>query len=451
MKKIPEFIALSLMLGGLLLLSGAYSPKKDKNKKNRVPNIVLIMADDLGYSDLSCYGSENIKTPVLDKLASEGIRFTDYHSNGAVCSPTRAALMTGKYQQRTGIEGVITAANHRDKGLAPEETTIAEALKSRGYVTGMYGKWHLGYAEKFNPVKQGFDVFRGFVSGNIDYFSHVDQEGYFDWWDNSKLKDDPGYSTDLITKYGIAFMKKNSKEPFFLYLPYEAPHYPFQARYSRPFRKVGQKQSKDKTLPADSIPTIYKDMVETLDASIGKILATLKELGLDDNTLVFFCSDNGGIKRYGKHNAPLRGHKGTLYEGGHRVPAIARWPGKIPEGKWCDETILSMDILPTLVDITGGTPPEGIDGVSFKKVLVGNGKMPERSLFWRFRGSKVIRKGDMKLIVAKPKDKSRKPEVELYNLKSDISESDTLADGEPEKVNELQKELDEWDKEVSNK
>ena len=411
------------------------------------PNIILIMADDLGYADLSCYGSKSIKTPVLDKLAAGGLRFNDYHSNGAVCSPTRAALMTGKYQQRVGIEGVITAAHHRDKGLAPEETTMAEALKQKGYVTGMFGKWHLGYEKKYNPVEQGFDVFRGFVSGNIDYFSHIDQEGYFDWWKGSVLKDDTGYSTDLVTKYGIDFLKENKAKRFFLYLPYEAPHYPFQARYSKPFRKEGVKKAKDKTVPADSIPTIYKDMVETLDESIGKILKTLDELNLDDNTLVFFCSDNGGIKAYGKHNFPLRGNKGTLYEGGHRVPAIARWPGKINPGTQCDETVLSMDIYPTLIDIVGGTTPEDIDGISFKNTLFKGETVPERSLFWKFRRSQVIRKGDWKLIITKTKD--NKTEVELFNLKEDISETHNLAGQEPELVKSMTKELTEWVKDVS--
>ncbi|NPA37401.1 MAG: sulfatase [Chlorobi bacterium] len=447
MKKIK---LLSIVLSALIFSFNSCSAKgekttKDKEKKG-TPNIILIMADDLGYSDLSCYGSENIKTPVLDKLAEQGIRFNDYHSNGPVCSPTRAALMTGKYQQRVGIEGVITAAGGRDKGLALSEVTVAEALKNEGYVTAMFGKWHLGYDKKYGPVKQGFDEFRGFVSGNIDYFSHIDQEGYFDWWNGEILKDDNGYSTDLITKYGMEFIRKNKDKRFFLYLPYAAPHYPYQARYSKPFRKEGVKQPTDKSIPADSIPAIYRDMVEALDEDVDKLMKTLKELGLDENTLVFFCSDNGGTKKGGKHNLPLRGHKGTLYEGGHRVPAFAVWPGKIKPGTGYEGPVMSMDIYPTLLDIVGGEKPQGIDGISIKNVLLKNETLPERTLFWKFRNARVVRQGDWKLIVTKEKNKEEK--IELFNLKDDISESVNLAEKEGDRIENMRKLLDEWLKDV---
>ena len=174
------------------------------------PNIIVIIADDLGYGDISCYGNSTINTPNLDLLAQNGIKFTDFHSNGAVCSPTRAALMTGKYQQRTGISGVITAKSHITVGLHLNEITIAEEFKNHGYKTGMYGKWHLGYSKSHNPTLQGFDEFTGFVSGNIDYHAHIDQEGYLDWWKGSKIKNEKGYSTDLITNYGVKFINQNN-------------------------------------------------------------------------------------------------------------------------------------------------------------------------------------------------------------------------------------------------
>ena len=247
------------------------------------PNIVLIMADDLGYGELSCYGSTSIHTPNIDSLAEQGIRFTDFHSNGAVCSPTRAALMTGKYQQRTGVEGVITAANHREVGLSLDEITLAEALKNMGYTCGIFGKWHLGYAEEFNPTYQGFDEFVGFVSGNVDYQSHIDQEGYLDWWKGSKIANEEGYTTDLITKYGVEFLKKNNpqitRKPFFLYLPHEAPHYPIQARNDAAVRKEGSGKYIRK-VPDDRVQAIYTEMIETMDEGIGEILKTLETLGI---------------------------------------------------------------------------------------------------------------------------------------------------------------------------
>ena len=184
-------------------------------QRQEKPNIIIIMADDMGYGDLSSYGSTFINTPNLDKMAAEGIKFTDFHSNGSVCSPTRAALLTGKYQQRLDIDGVVTAKNHRDKGLATSEKTFAEAIKAAGYVTGMFGKWHVGYQTKFNPINQGFDEYIGYVSGNVDYHSHIDQEGYEDWWEGDTLKSEKGYSTDLITKHSVDFIKRHKDILFY--------------------------------------------------------------------------------------------------------------------------------------------------------------------------------------------------------------------------------------------
>ena len=184
-------------------------------QRQEKPNIIIIMADDMGYGDLSSYGSTFINTPNLDKMAAEGIKFTDFHSNGSVCSPTRAALLTGKYQQRLDIDGVVTAKNHRDKGLATIEKTFAEAIKAAGYVTGMFGKWHVGYQTKFNPINQGFDEYIGYVSGNVDYHSHIDQEGYEDWWEGDTLKSEKGYSTDLITKHSVDFIKRHKDILFY--------------------------------------------------------------------------------------------------------------------------------------------------------------------------------------------------------------------------------------------
>ncbi|MEA3476736.1 MAG: sulfatase-like hydrolase/transferase [Bacteroidota bacterium] len=202
--------------------------------EERKPNIIIILADDYGYGDVGCYGSKRFLTPHLDALAAGGLRFTDFHSNGTVCSPTRAALLTGRYQQRTGINGVVTAAGHRHTGLDLEETTFAEVLKSEGYVTALFGKWHLGYLPDYNPVRQGFDEFTGYVSGNVDYHAHLDQTGMEDWWKQDELNPECGYTTDLITDHGVDFIQRHSEKPFLLYIAHEAPHYPYQGRNDPP-------------------------------------------------------------------------------------------------------------------------------------------------------------------------------------------------------------------------
>lgn len=419
---------------------------EEKNPNSTKPNFILIMADDLGYGDISCYGNSFIKTPNIDKLASEGIRFTDFHSNGTVCSPTRAALMTGKYQQRTGVEGVITAAHHRNVGLAVNEITIADELKSYGYTSGIFGKWHLGYASKFNPTLQGFDGFKGFVSGNVDYHAHLDQEGYLDWWNSTDLQNEEGYTTDLITEYGVNFIKENNPvltgKPFFLYLPHEAPHYPYQKRIDKAVRKIGVKGTAQ--IPQDSIPLIYKEMVEVLDEGVGRIIQTLQELGLDKNTIVIFCSDNGASKN--GSNGILRGFKGDVYEGGHRVPAIAWFPSKFKAGIDCDQTVLTMDFLPTFLDFIGEQPKSTtIDGVSIKNLLLSGERLPKRDLFWSFQEKNAIRSENWKLIINKIDGKEI---IGLYDLSKDIYEKNNLIDSRPELATTLELKLENWKKEV---
>ena len=224
------------MLGTLGLQDGVLS----KERALRPPNMVIILADDLGYGDLGTFGGW-IPSPHLDALAKSGLKFTDFHSNGVVCSPTRAALMTGRYPQRAGIPGVIVAAlegkTHND-GIQDAEWTLAEALRDKGYATGLMGKWHLGYQKPFNPTRHGFDQFRGYISGNVDYFSHIDQAGVEDWWHDEKLEAEEGYSTHLITKHAVDFIVENKNRPFFLYVAHEAPHYPFQGPHDKPLRTL---------------------------------------------------------------------------------------------------------------------------------------------------------------------------------------------------------------------
>jgi len=324
--------------------AGARSRTADK------PNIILIMADDLGYGDIGCYGSTKIKTPNIDALAKGGMKFTDYHSNCPVCSPTRAALLTGRYQQRSGIEGVVYAKGPaRQTGLSLEETTFAEVLKKRGYATALFGKWHLGYNVEFNPARQGFDEFRGYVSGNVDFHSHIDGAGFDDWWKNLEKVPEEGYTTDLITKHGVDFIERHKDEPFCLYLPHEAPHSPYQGRNDPPVRLPGGK--KGKGLKGEEITRAYKEMVEVMDEGIGRIVNTVRRLGLERKTFIFFCSDNGATKN--GSNGALSGFKGSLWEGGHRVPAVAYWPGRIRPGTTTDQTVLGMDLYATMVSIAG--------------------------------------------------------------------------------------------------
>ena len=410
------------------------------------PNFVLIMADDLGYGDVGCYGNTRIKTPCLDALAAGGMRFTDFHSNGPVCSPTRAALLTGRYQQRCGIEGVVTAKHHRDTGMALGETTFAEVLKAAGYSTALFGKWHLGYQVRFNPVKQGFDVFRGYVSGNVDYQSHIDQVGIEDWWHNTDKADESGYTTDLITEHAVRFIEQHKHEPFCLYLPHEAPHYPYQGRKDKADRAPGG--PKPTRGSRQDVAEAYREMVEAMDEGVGRVVATLKRLGIEQRTLVFFCSDNGPA---GPGSAgALHGSKGSLWEGGHRVPAMAYWPGRIKPGTVTDATAMTMDLFPTVAAIAGAALPPGLtlDGTDLSPVLLLRGELPAgRALFWRFKGQKAVREGPWKLLVnAKGKDQV-KP-VGLYNLADDLGETKDLAEAEPARVRALQAALAAWEQDV---
>ncbi|MDN5213637.1 sulfatase-like hydrolase/transferase [Fulvivirgaceae bacterium BMA12] len=411
-------------------------------------NFVIIMADDLGYNDISCFGSTTINTPNLDQLASEGIKFTDFHSNGTVCSPTRAALITGKYQQRTGISGVVTAKSHRDVGLPLDELTFAEALRDNGYTTAMFGKWHVGYDSKYNPVKQGFKEFKGYVSGNVDYHGHIDQEGYFDWWSGDILKDDKGYSTDLITDYGVDFIKRNKDKPFLLYLPHESPHSPFQRRVGEAIRvegKPGENADYKKLVKnKDSVLAIRKEMIEVMDEGIGRIISTLKTYGIEKRTLVLFCSDNGAPVNHGS-NKPLRAGKGSIYEGGHRVPAIAWWPGKGRRGVQSDQTLMTMDIFPTLLDISKAATASKLDGISFAQIITGDKKLKKRKQFWKYKNQSAVRSGDFKLVSQRDKNKTTE---ELYNLKLDIGETQNIISDNPRIAKSLKKALAKWEKDV---
>ena len=401
---------------------------------NEKPNFVIIMADDMGYGDSSVYDGW-IKMPHMERMAREGLTFTDFHSSGVVCSPTRAGLMTGRYQQRAGIPGVINAdpkveAHHQ--GIQDVENTIAEMLLKDGYNTAIFGKWHLGYKPQFNPTRHGFKHFKGFVSGNIDYHSHYDRMEVFDWWKNQTKQEDEGYLTDLLTKYAVDFIESNKEKPFFLYIPHGAPHSPIQDRKSNPVRGP-KKESNQK---ADKKQTT-RGMMKALDDNIGAVLDALDKHQLSQKTFVFFLSDNGGASHM--KNTPLRGGKGSVWEGGHRVPAIARWKGKIASGAKTEQLAISLDLMPTILEMASIVPSKDrpLDGIDLSRVLFDQENIPNRKLFWN---GVAMRDGKWKYI-AKTRGNGRPA---LFDLAKDISEKTNIINDFPERSAKMKAAIDAW-------
>jgi len=432
--------------------AGAARPFGATAQSKRPPNFIVILADDLGYGDLACYGNRRNETPHIDQLAREGLKFTDFHANGPMCSPTRAAFMTGKYQHRFGreFEGALSAKNP-EIGLPPDALTIPQVLKKAGYATGMYGKWHLGYRHPHMPTDFGFDDFRGLLTGDGDHISHVSRSGAEDWYHNDKIEMEEGYSSELITRHSIDFMKQNKDRPFFLYVAHLVIHFPWQAPGEKAHRKVGTDYWSLQKLgphPEGQVAPVVKEMVEAVDTSVGKIMAALKDLGLDDNTLVFFTSDNGGYLEYaGKFqgeissNSPCRGQKTDVWEGGHREPAIAWWPGRIQPGAVTDQTAITMDLLPTFAELADVTSPGDIDGTSLTPLLFEGQPLPQRDLFWRFDTDWAVRRGPWKLV-------GKGKETALYNLDEDIGETSDIAAKHPQLVESLTQSFEKWQRDV---
>ena len=425
------------------------------------PNIIIILTDDQGYSDLGVFGANGFDTPHLDKMANEGMVFTDFHVAQSVCSASRAALLTGCYSERVSVRG---AYNHTARvGLNPDEETIAEILKSEGYATGIFGKWHLGHHKEFLPLQQGFDEFFGLPYSNdmwpVNYDGTPKTEKSF--WDypylpliegNEKIEEirtlqDQDRLTTRYTNRAVNFIIKNKSKPFLLYLAHSMPHVPLGV--SNKFRGKTQRG-------------IYGDVISELDWSVGQILTTLKELEIYENTLVIFASDNGPWLNYGNHAGsafPLREGKGTMWEGGARVPAIMLWSGTILPNSKYEQLASTIDILPTIADIAGANlPKKKIDGVSMKSLLVGgNLNQPIRDQFYYYYGGELIgvREGNWKLIFPHKyrsyldvdpgkngfpgRYSTGETEIELYNLKDDIGETINLAKKYPDIVMQLTK------------
>ena len=443
--------SLSTMLVNLFLLVGLCTAA-DK------PNVIIIMVDDMGFAgpSIAPYRNPNYETPGMDRLAREGMRFGDFHSSGTVCSPTRAGLLTGRYQQRTGIEAVIhPGSDHpeHNKWLKASEVTFAELFKQAGYTTGLIGKWHLGYPKdnsNAHPQNHGFDTFIGYHSGNVDYINHWGDHGEHDWWHGRKETKEEGYSTHLITKYALAFIEENRGKPFCLYIAHEAPHLPIQGPNDPVQRGPGK--AKSTTTLAEGL----KQMVLEMDKGVEQVRAKLVELGIDKNTLVFFFSDNGvarvGIKDSGSPR--FRGHKDDVYEGGTRVPAIAWWPGKIKPSALIDDTCISIDIMPTILSVAGIAPPNdlALDGIDLAPLLFDQKPLPRRPLFWaslnnRGERKEAMRDGPWKLVVLHPGAKQgtfENEKVELYNLEQDEGESNDLSAEEPERAAAMLQRIKDW-------
>ena len=319
------------------------------------PNVVLIITDDMGWADLGSYGATDIRTPNLDRLAGEGLRLTDFYANGTTCSPTRAGLISGRYQQRFGIEAPLpNVVRAGDRGLPATGYSLPQLLKNHGYATALIGKWHLGYVEEKTPNAHGFDYFFGLKSGYHDYYTHHDGEGDADLWENDKPIETSGYTTDLITERAARFIDEHKNEPFFLDVAYTAPHWPYQ----RPGQPSAAPDNARHVMPHDpetSTRSDYVAMIEHLDRQIGELLAAIESAGVSEDTVVIFTNDNGG--EWLSSSAPFFGRKWTVFEGGIRVPAIVRWPNRIPAGSVSDQVGITMDLTASILAVTGAPLP----------------------------------------------------------------------------------------------
>ena len=426
--------------------------------KGSKPNVIVFLVDDLGYGDVGCYGHPRNRTPHIDRLAAQGLRFTDFHSNGAMCTPTRAALLTGRYQNRFGkmFEGPLSARGNPYEGLPLDTVTVADALKGGGYHTAMFGKWHLGFRAPFLPTRQGFDEYRGLTSGDGDHHSQMNRSGEKDWWRNEEIEMEEGYTTELITRHSVDFMERHADEPFFLYVAHLAIHFPWQGPDEKAHRVEGTSYwNLTKLGPHEpgQVAPVVQAMVESIDRSLGAIVAALKRLRLEKRTLVIFTSDNGGYLDYGDRfhgevssNGPLRGQKSDLFEGGHRVPTIAWWPGRIQPGRVSEELAMSVDLMPTFLELAGAVWPAGApqDGLSLLDHLVSGTSLPERTAFWRVGRSGAVRRGDWKLVLQPDR-------AMLFDLSQDLGEKTDLAATQASRVKDLRERYTRWEKEVTGK
>jgi arylsulfatase A-like enzyme len=426
------------------------------------PNVVFILADNLGYGDLGCYGCPDIRTPAIDRLASEGVRLTSYYAGGPECTPSRTALLTGRYPQRVGglecaigsghvgrYDDAIRLRARHELGLPASEDTLVGGLKRAGYRAVGFGKWHLGYEKKFLPPAHGFDYFLGTLGGTVDYFYHTEPNGDPALFENDRLVRREGYLTDLITEGAVKFLQRQGKaKPFFLYLPYTAPSAPHQ----RPDRKPPAPKvvkSWDSKEWQQGTREVYALMVQRLDQGVGKVLKTLDEAGLRANTLVIFASDNGGYAL--ARNAPFRGGASELLEGGIRVPCIVRWPGVLPRGMATDRPAMTFDLTASILRAAGASVParQKLDGIDILKRIEENRPIANRALFWRARRGdrtwRAVRQGTLKYLSRQDGDRV---EEHLFDLANDPGEKKDLLADRPEDARRLKQLLSHWEAEA---
>lgn len=434
-------LALGIALGAAPQVASAAKAATGK------PNIVVIVADDLGNHDLGVQGGTDCPTPNIDSLAKNGIRCTNGYVSGPYCSPTRAGLLTGRYQTRFGHEfnpGPVGAAGEEKKGLDLTQVTLADRLRAAGYATGMVGKWHLGSAPEFHPMKRGFQEYFGFLGGALSYLPNSPR-AKDQVLRGTEPANEKEYLTEAFGREAVAYIDRHAKEPFFLYLTFNAVHTPMEAteKYLARFPNVTDKRRQT-----------YCAMLSAMDDAVGSVLAKLRDTGIEENTLIFFVSDNGGPSgANGSINTPLRGNKATTWEGGIRVPYLVQWKARLPRGKTYDQPVIQLDFLPTALAAAGSpvSPSDKLDGVDLLPYLAGDAKeAPHAALYWRFGKQNAIRMGDWKLVRA-PGDGSPRGgragdplPAALYNLANDIGEQSDLSSAQPEKVRELQAAWNTW-------
>jgi arylsulfatase A-like enzyme len=403
------------------------------------PNIVFILADDLGWGDLSCYGRPDYTTPHLDQMALDGVRLTDCYSGSSTCSPTRMSLMTGRYPARhpTGLfEPLLVELHGKEHGLEPEFPTMPRYLQEAGYRTGLIGKWHCGVLPKYGPLKSGFDEFYGMHESGVTYFNHVNQAGEDGVFEGEEAAKASGYLTHALTEKACDFIRRQKDGPFYLSVHYSAPHWPWEAPYE---------SAEEGQLPhtGGGSLTVFAEMMKALDEGVGEILKTVKAAGIDGNTLVVFTSDNGG-ERYSYHY-PLTGYIRLLREGGIRVPGIVRWPGLVPPRQTLGQVAITMDWSVSFLALAGikPSPRYPLDGVNLIPVLSGEQSPFERSLFWRTTRMDAARRGPWKYL----RDLDAGTE-HLFNLVRDIREYHDFKDRYPDVFLSLKEEYAAWEASV---
>ncbi|MES2981015.1 MAG: sulfatase-like hydrolase/transferase [Verrucomicrobiota bacterium] len=413
-----------------LFISSAYA-------KPPRPNVLIIMADDLGYGDVASYGAKDMRTPHLDKLISESMRFDEFHANSCVCSPTRAALVSGRYPELVGVPGVIRHYKNGNWGyLDPKSTMLTNVFQKNGYYTSLIGKWHLGLSEENLPNQRGFDEFHGWLGDMMDDYWKHRRAGQNYMRLNREIIEPTGHATDLFTEWAIASIERREDEskPWFQFLAYNAPHDPIQP----PPEWLEKAKQREKGITDKRAALVA--LIEHMDDGIGRVLAALEKTGQDKNTIVVFTSDNGGALKFGASNGPLRDGKGHFYEGGTKVPTSIRWSGKIPAAKTHFQA-MTMDILPTLADLCEVPIAIKVEGRSFKQqLLTGNQpafERPEHYLWLEKTTKQAMRLGDWKIIRSDIKSPAA-----LYDLKNDPLEATDLASKEPERLKQMTAAMD---------